>query len=132
LGIKGLKMSFKHHLARHASASHHGTSRAPVVLHRALVEQRGVGVSSSVAASEASVSRFQRSHVRARSARPRCTSLSSSQRQRSIGVFIVKSSSSIGTASVSSVRMHVRRLRSSVSPNQALKTDALKTARGLA
>ena len=125
-------MSFKHSLARYVNAIHHGASRAATVSRGALVEQRVVGGASSVAASETSVSSFNRSQVRTRSIRPRCISLRSSLRQSFIGAFIVKSSSSIRTASVSSPRMQALRLRSTLSPNKALKTDALKTARVLA
>ena len=132
LGLKGLKMSFKHRPGHHASAIHHRASRATMVSRGSLVEQGVAVVASSVAASEISVSRFNRFQVHARSARPRCMSLRSSLSQRFVSVFIVKSSSSIRTASVSSARMPVHRLRSTLSPNKALKTDALRTARVLA
>ena len=125
-------MSFLFYRSRQISAHRHGASRAVVVSRGALVSQRVGAGFSHVAASETSVSFFKRIHLRARSARQRCASHRSLQRLSVVGVLIVKSSSSIGTASVSSARMQVHRLRSTVSPNKALKTDALKTARVLA
>jgi len=117
-------MSFVCRHTRHVSAIHRGASRAVDSKRVALVSQRVVGALRSVVVSEASVSLFNRTQCNARSVRPRCASRCSSQRLSVVGVFIVNSSSCVGTASVSSPRMQVHCLRLTLSPNNRLVCDA--------